>query len=261
MAIRRAEPPLDPGRAVVYPVSATSAKDGAPAADEVTLALLASLNSTESISGIDGSRFPGGSKTLDVENERTVASIARRQRAGYYVTARLLASDSLHLLLDLHDVRAGTVIHKNLNFAPGTKDWAVGVSAALELLPVLILTGDSRIFPRCTAARPKRWPPISRESGRIARLPLERRWATFRRLFTGILHSHWRHCVEPLQRAGWIVRPRPWEWRRSLEREEMLPDRLAHLAHGFEDYMMGRADSALARFRHVIALDAENVEG
>jgi tetratricopeptide (TPR) repeat protein len=47
----------------------------------------------------------------------------------------------------------------------------------------------------------------------------------------------------------------------ALEREEMLPDRLAHLAHGFEDYMMGRADSALARFRHVIALDPENVEG
>ncbi len=46
----------------------------------------------------------------------------------------------------------------------------------------------------------------------------------------------------------------------ALERQEMLPDRLAHFAHGVEDYMMGRADSAVARFRRVIALDPENVE-
>ncbi len=260
MVIRRADSPLDAGRVVVYPVSTTAARTGASAADEVTLALLASLNSAESVVGIDGSRLPGVS-TLGLQEERTVVRIARQQRAGYYVTARLLAPDSLHLLLELHDVRAGTVIHRNLDFPPGTKDWAVGVSAALELLPVLIPTGGRQDLPSLQGRSPR---------AMAAYFEGER---AYRSAAFGEALGHFRTAVQVDSSFGlaalrgaaaatWLNRSDEAlaMARAALEREEMLPDRLAHFAHAVEDYMMGRADSALTRFRHVIALDPENVE-
>ena len=46
----------------------------------------------------------------------------------------------------------------------------------------------------------------------------------------------------------------------AVSREATLPPRLAHLAHGLEDLMAGRADSAVGRFRQALWLDPENVE-
>jgi serine/threonine-protein kinase len=262
IVIRRADVPLDAGRVVVYPVSTTPARTGAPAPDEVTLALLASLNSTESVVGIDGSRLPGGLEAATAGEERTAERMARRQRAGYYVSARLLGPDSLHLLLDLHDVRAGTVIHRNLDFAPGTNDWAVGVSAALELLPLLIPTGGRQDLPSLQGRPPRALAAYFQGERAYRSAAFAEALGHFR---TAVLadSSFALAALRGAAAASWVDRSGEalGMARVALEREEVLPDRLAHLAHGFENYMMGRADSALARFRHVIALDAENVEG
>ena len=257
LAFRSQQVVLDPSRVVVYPVSTLNVETGALAPNEVTLALIASLNSTASLVGIDGGRLPGVADGADGTAER----VARRQRAGYYLSARLLAPDSLHLVLDLHDLRAGTVIQRTLDFAPRTNSWSIGVRAALEVLPVLIPTGGRQDLPSLQGRSPRAMAAYFRGE------------QAYRSAAFGEALAHFRTAVEVdssfalaalrgAMVASWSERPEEAlrMARAAVSREGSLPARLSHLAHGLEDLMAGRADSAVARFRQTLSLDPENVE-
>jgi tetratricopeptide (TPR) repeat protein len=257
LAFRRQHPLLDPSRVVVYPVSTMTSETGALAPDEVTLALLASLNSTASLVAIDGGRLSG----VAAAAAGTTDKIARRQRAGYYLSARLLAADSLHLVLDLHDLRAGTVTHRTLDFPPSSKSWSIGVRAALEVLPLLIPTGGRQDLPSLQGRSPRAMAAYFRGE------------QAYRSAAFGEALEHFRTAVEVdssfalaalrgAMVASWSERPEEalQMARVAVSREGSLPDRLRHLAHGLEDLMAGRADSAVARFKQTLTLDPENVE-
>jgi tetratricopeptide (TPR) repeat protein len=259
LALRRPHPPLDPGRIVVYPVSTAAAKAGALAPDEVTLALMASLNSTASLAGIDGARLPGGAAVA--AGGGAGEEIARKQRAAFYVNARLLAPDSLHLMLDLHDLRGGEVTHRTLDFAPGTSPWAVGVRAALELLPTLIPTGGRQDLPSLQGRSPRALAAYFRGEQAYRSAAFAEALGHFRTAVQ-VDSSFALAALRGAMVASWSERPKE-----ALEmaqvatsREGALPARLTHLAHGLEDLMAGRADSAVERFRLTLALDPENVE-
>ena len=79
---------------------------------------------------------------------------ARSENAAFYVEGTLLSADSLRLLLDLHDLRSGSVTHRLATFPAGADGWAVGVRAALEILPVLIQTGRSAELPSLKGRSP-----------------------------------------------------------------------------------------------------------
>jgi tetratricopeptide (TPR) repeat protein len=206
---------------------------------------------------IDGGRLSGVAGAA----AGTTDKIARRQRAGYYLSARLLAPDSLHLVLDLHDLRAGTVTHRTLDFPPSSKSWSIGVRAALEVLPLLIPTGGRQDLPSLQGRSPRAMAAYFRGE------------QAYRSAAFGEALEHFRTAVEVDSSfalaalrgaivASWSERPEEalQMARAAVSREGSLPDRLRHLAHGLEDLMAGRADSAVARFRQTLALDPENVE-
>jgi serine/threonine-protein kinase len=258
LALSRPNHPLDIGRIVVYPVSASAAKAGVVAPDEITLALLASLNSTASLVGIDASRLRGGKAAAGgagAEDE-----IARKQRAAFYVNARLLTPDSLHLLLDLHDLRGDTLIHRTLDFPPGTNAWAIGVRAALELLPMLIPTGGRQDLPSLQGRSPRALAAYFRGEQAYRSAAFEDALGHFRTAVQ-VDSSFALAALRGAMVASWSERPKEaLEMARVAVSLGALPARLTHLAHGLEDLMAGRADSAVGRFRLTLALDPENVE-
>ncbi len=259
LAFRRPHPTLDGGRIVVYPVSTAAAKAGALMPDEVTLALLASLNSTASLAGIDGGRLPGGPAVA--ASGGAGDEIARKQRAAFYVSARLLTPDSLHLMLDLHDVRSGAVTHRTLDFAPGTNAWSIGVRAALELLPTLIPTGGRQDLPSLQGRSPRALAAYFRGEQAYRSAAFEDALVHFRTAVQ-VDSSFALAALRGAMVASWSDRPKEaLEMARvAVSREGALPARLNHLAHGLEDLMAGRADSAVQRFRRALTLDPENVE-
>jgi tetratricopeptide (TPR) repeat protein len=262
LALRRPPVPLDPGRVVVYPVAAAaSAKAGPVAPEDVTLALLASLNSTAALAGIDGGRLPGGQEASEGDGGAARDRVARAQGAAFYVSARLLAADSLHLVLDLHDLRDRSVTHRMLGFASGTKGWSIGVRAALELLPVLIPTGGRPDLPPLQGRSPQAMAAYFRGEQAYRSAAFEDALKHFRAA-VGADSSFALAALRGAMVASWSERPREaLEMARvAVSREAALPPRLAHLAHGLEDLMAGRADSAVGRFRQALALDPENVE-
>ncbi len=241
--------PLDPNRVVVFPIQGASS---APR-DDASLALVASLNTTSSLIGIDGGKLaPPGA-------DRSAAAIRRRVRsenAAFYVEGTLLSADSLRLLLDLHDLRSGSVAHRLVTFRVGADGWAVGVRAALEILPVLIQTGRSAELPSLQGRSP----------AAMAEYFLGER--AYRRAAFGEALEHFHRAVaidsgfalaalRGTEAASWHRRPEEAEAlvAVALANAQVLSLRQREFAWGVHAYMTGRADSAVQRFRNAIALD------
>jgi tetratricopeptide (TPR) repeat protein len=246
--------PLDPNRVVVFPLQGASS---APR-DDASLALVASLNTTSSLIGIDGGKLdPPGA-------DRSAAALRRRARgesAAFYVEGRLLSADSLRLLLDLHDLRSGSVTHRLVTFPAGADGWAVGVRAALEILPVLIPTDRSAELPSLTGRSP----------AAMAEYFLGER--SYRRAAFGDALEHFQRAVaidsgfalaalRGTQAASWHRRPEEAQAlvAVALANAQVLSPRQREFAQGVQAYMAGRADSAVQRFRNAIALDATAAE-
>jgi tetratricopeptide (TPR) repeat protein len=246
--------PLDPNRVVVFPLQGASS---APR-DDASLALVASLNTTSSLIGIDGGKLdlPGA--------DRSGAALRRRARgenAAFYVEGRLLSADSLRLLLDLHDLRSGSVTHRLVTFPAGADGWAVGVRAALEILPVLIPTGRSAELPSLTGRSP----------AAMAEYFLGER--AYRRAAFGDALEHFHRAVamdsgfalaalRGTQAASWHRRPEEAKAlvAVALANERVLSPRQREFAHGVHAYLTGQADSAVQRFQSAIALDPTGAE-
>jgi eukaryotic-like serine/threonine-protein kinase len=254
---------LDPGRIVVFPVRVSSAREAtvAPAAEDVTLALLASLNSTAELVGVDGGRLPGGWQLPEGGSDAARDRIARAHGAAFYISGRLVAADSLHLVLDLHNLRDGPVTHRMLDFPTSTNGWSIGVRAALEMLPVLIPTGGRPDLPSLHGRSPQAMAAYFRGEQAYRSAAFEDALKHFRTA-VGADSSFALAALRGAMVASWSERPmEALEMARvAVSREAGLPPRLAHLAHGLEDLMAGRADSAVNRFRQALVLDPENVE-
>ena len=245
---------LDPNRVVVFPLQGASS---APR-DDASLALVASLNTTSSLIGIDGGKLdsPGA--------DRSAAALRRRARgesAAFYVEGRLLSADSLRLLLDLHDLRSGSVTHRLVTFPAGADGWAVGVRAALEILPVLIPTGRSAELPSLTGRSP----------AAMAEYFLGER--SYRRAAFGDALEHFQRAVaidsgfalaalRGTQAASWHRRPEEAEAlvAVALANEQVLSPRQREFAHGVHAYLTGQADAAAQRFKNAIAMDPTAAE-
>jgi len=244
---------LDPNRIVVFPLQGRSS---APR-DDASLALVASLNSTSSLRGIDGSKLPPGA-------DRSPAALrghARSEHAAFYLEGALLGADSLRLLLDLHDLRSGSVIHRLVTFPAGASGWAVGVRAAFEILPLLIPTGRSAELPSLTGRSP----------AAMAEYFLGER--AYRRAAFGDALEHFNAAVaidssfglaalRGTQAAAWHRRPEEAQALVdvALANVQVLSPRQREFAQGIHAYLTGEADSAVQRFRSAIALDPAGAE-
>ena len=252
--------PLDPSRILVLPI-------GGPAGanlprEDATLALVAALSSTPSLTGLDGAQIASRSGLArGVPTEADAAAMAKTQHARYYVEGTLLASDSLRLLLRLHDAADHTITVRTIAFRTGVDGWSVGIRAASELLSTLMPIGASRELPSLEGRAP----------GAIAEYFLGER--AYRRAAFGEALAHFRSAVgldsgfalaalRGAQAASWYQRPSEANGlvRLALAHNSGLAPRQAELARGLYARFTGKADSAVERFRSAIALDPHAAE-
>ena len=260
--LRRRSVTLDSGRVVVYPVTAAaSASRASVAPDEITLALLASLNSTAAITGMDGARLREWNIVPARWDDAARERLARAHQAAFYLSARLLAADSLRLVLDLHDLRDGSVTQRVIGFGPDARGWSIGVRAAIEVLPVLIPSGGRPELRSLEGRTPQAMAAYFSGERAYRSAAFDEALRHFRAA-VGADSSFALAALRGAAVASWSQRPAEAldMARLAIRHESTLPPRLVHLAHGLENLMAGRADSAVGRFERSLALDAENVE-
>jgi serine/threonine-protein kinase len=244
---------LDPARVLVLPVRAPDPSVRASTREEATLAIVAALNSSASLTGVDGGR-QGLAGTADPDR------LARTEHAAFVLDSRLLAADSLRLLLDLRDLRTGTVMHRSLGFASDVPGWSIGVRAVLELLPMLIPTGATDL-PSLTGRSP----------AAVSEYFLGER--DYRRAAMADALEHFRRAVQAdsgfglaavrgAEAASWLHQE--LEARTlvavALDPRGQLPERQRVLARGIEAWLTGKADTAMVRFREAAAIPGAGAE-
>ena len=139
----RAPPALDAHRVVVFPLNADFAgQDGAPSGEDVTAAMLAALNSTGVLKGINGWRLLSKEqRTAPPASPELTRELALRANAGFYIDGRILAGDSLRVLIELHDLRGDSTTLRTATLPRSGDAWSIGVTVARDLLPLLLGIG------------------------------------------------------------------------------------------------------------------------
>ena len=254
--------PVDATAVLVLPVvTAGRAAGQPPAAEDVTTALVAALNSTAALRAVDGWRLLDDDERRDVRAlpAPRAAGLARAQRARYYVRATLLTEDSLRLSLDATDIEADTSRARTLVFSHTAGAWAIGVGGARALLAALLAPSHGR--PGA---------PLDRLNGRdpAAIASFFRAEQAYRRArFTDAIAAY-RQAVDAdsgftlaalrgAEAATWAERTTEGAafTRVALDRRAELPPRYVAIAEGLAAYFASQADSAVRHFQAAIDLD------
>ena len=248
---------LYPNRVVVFPIRGSSSSALVPRED-ATLAILASLNTTSSLIGIDGGNVGSGPPPATAAAARR---FARQQKAAFYVDATLLAADSLRLLLDLHDLTTRSVVHRVISFGPSAAGWSVGVGATLQLLPLLIQTGGPAELTSLTG----RSPAVIAEFFLGERAYRRAAFADALEHFSRAVAADSGFAVAALRGAQAAVWHHHYDVAAGLVRavlahQEALPLRQREFARGIHAWLTGRADTAVVHFRNAAALDPTAAE-
>jgi serine/threonine-protein kinase len=135
-------PALDPSRVVVFPlaVGGDTARH-ALSGEDVSTALVAALNSTELLKGINAWRFVAAVERAATTSPADPGDLAVRSNAGFYVDGRILAGDSTRAVIELHDVRGDSTLHRTVTLPSSDDAWSLGLAVARDLLPLLLGRG------------------------------------------------------------------------------------------------------------------------
>jgi serine/threonine-protein kinase len=245
---------LDPHHVVIFSITPAGATDSALAAG-ITEALLSAMNSTASITGVDGRRLG------------TTGSDARRSAragAGHFLTGTLLASDSLRLRFELHSTVGDTTVIRTLAFPGAASAWEIGLQVARRALPLLF-----------AAARLPDLPLLERLSPDALAEFFQGEQRYRQSAFTEAL-KHYSRAVEAdsgfalaalhgARAATWTDQPGRTDLARSLVTIALrhaadLPPRFRGEAEGLDAYLQGRADSAVRVLRRVLREGGESPE-
>lgn len=255
---------LDPSRVIVYPLAARSESErAAPFGEDVATAVLTALNFTEYLEAADGWRLLDERQRGDPRRvtERDVRRMSRQARARFAVDGWILFSDSVRGVVRLHDLVADSSSQITLTLAGSADAWAMGLRAAIALLPRLIAGGE-RVDLRSLSERS----PTA-----VARFL--RGEQAYRRARFGDALEYYRGAVSAdpafalaalrgAQAASWNLRdPDALEFiRTALAHRALLSARDRDVVRGFEAYLLGRAESAVQHFQQALVLDRRRPE-
>jgi tetratricopeptide (TPR) repeat protein len=250
---------LDPERIMVYPLVVPTGERTARLGEDVASIIGNVLDGAGTLRWIDGWVLLDPASRDDIRTLTTdgARSLARSKRCAYYLAGRLVArGDSADVFLELNDVRGDSTIARGKASGLATEAWRLGLHAVNDVLPTLIPAGAPDIVAE--------WK--ERSPAAIASFLLGE--AAFRRLHLEEALAHYRDAVRAdslfglaairgAQVATWKHRSTEAASLIQVARKQGLPGRYLHFAQGYEAYLRGQADSAVADFRRAIALDQE----
>jgi eukaryotic-like serine/threonine-protein kinase len=258
-------PVPDPNRVVVFPLrdgagGATSSATGEDVATYIGY-VLAGSEPLQWVEGRDLFEAGRGGKLSASEARK----LSRAKRARYYIDGSIVrAQDSVTVVLRLNDVTQEIPLKlSGRSGSPGASEARLGALAVGDLLPSLL---DSARAARLDAGELRRRPPAA-----IANFLQGER--AYRRMQFGDALAHYRRALaedsafawaalKGAEAANWVDQaPEDAELADIAVRNmALLPARVAPFATGLRDYFAGRADSAVAHFRELIAADSSWTE-
>jgi serine/threonine protein kinase/tetratricopeptide (TPR) repeat protein len=257
-------PELDPNKVVVFPpIDRRGESPSLEAGLALTFAIEAALDHTDPLT------WDHGWDRLNEEVRRdpllltadAARQISLHRGAGYYLDGVIMyEGDSLFVQLRVIDVRGDSVVAVERATAAGTglAVSALGLQAVANLFPPLLEPGREIDLSALTDRAP-------------AAIALwvqgERAYRQFR--FAEALELYRRAldedsllafaAIKGAQAAGWNKRFAEAEALIStaVTHDSLLPSRYGHLAHGFDAFVNGRADSAVAHLEAALVEDPE----
>jgi len=250
---------LDGDRILVFPLVVSGGFPGSTSAGEDVATLIGNaLDGTGPLRWIDGwVHLPPGLRE-DVRNltDDEARAIARDQRCRRYLTGRISATgDSAVISLVLNDITGDQAPLRAQATAPVEEPWR-GVRAVNRFLPDLI--------PGRTADPLAGW--SDRPPQAIASFLLGE--AAFRRIRLNEALDHYRAAVAAdssfamaairgAQAASWAHSQTEAAALLEAALRQPLEPRYAAFARGYQAYLEGRADSAIAALHTAVSLDPE----
>jgi tetratricopeptide (TPR) repeat protein len=253
---------LDRNRIAVYPLSVPAGFTGSRTAGEDIATMIGhALDGTGRLRWVDGWRLLESRRADDraTPSSDALRSLARTRGCAYYLDGQLATSpgDSVKVFLRLYDVATDSLV-KSAEAAGSTADpWRVGVHALNQVLPALIPGASERDMGSA-------W--IDRDPTVVATFLLGE--AAFRRARPTEALARYRDAlradstftlaaVRGAQAATWDHRASEAASLIRLALAQPMTPRYAHFALGYAAYLEGRADSASAEFRRLLADDPD----
>jgi len=253
---------LDPNRVVVFPLAATEPDlNAAGVGWNVALAIGSALEHAQPLKSVDGwSRLSDSVRANPIGLTPELAlHVSRDRRAAYYLSGAIRAlDDSIAVTLVLHDVRGDSVIGQETVTGLGSTSMleTLGLDALTLLLPKWLDPARQVDLTPFTARRP----------GAIALfIEGDRRYRQSQ--FAAALGFYRRAVEEDSMLAFAAVKgAQAGTWTNdydqaaplvtlALAHDSFLPPRHRAFTRGLGDYLAGRADSALGRFRDALRMD------
>jgi tRNA A-37 threonylcarbamoyl transferase component Bud32/tetratricopeptide (TPR) repeat protein len=255
---------LDPNKVVVFPpVDRSGDSPSVEAGLGVAYAIEAALDHTDPLRwdhGWDRLSEPVRRDPLLLTGD-SARRISLGRGAGHYIDGVIVPEDgSLSVQLRLHDVRGDSVVAVERATAArgGIPVALLGLRAVVGLLPKLVDPGRKIELSALT----------DREPAAIALwVQGEREYRNFR--FGNALELYHRAleedsllvfaAIKGAQAAGWKAHFDEAEAliAHAVAHDSLLPGRYRHLAHGFDAFVTGRADSAVTNLQAALAEDPE----
>ena len=256
-------PPLDLNRVMVFPLLLPGDWRGSTTAGEDVATVIGSaMDGAGSLRWVDGWQFLTPSqrdaiRTLGINQAR---AIAREQRSGFLVTGKLVArGDSADVFLELHDVGGDSLISRPPGkAAPIGESWRGGMTAVTAILPSLIRTAVPDVESEWRARPPQAVAHflLGESAFRRARFPVA--LAEFQKAIEAD-SSFGLAAVRGAQAATWNHQAGAAATLiRTAVRTRLAP-RYQRFARGFQAYLDGQADSAVAELRAALALDSSMI--
>ncbi|MFN8582259.1 MAG: serine/threonine-protein kinase [Gemmatimonadaceae bacterium] len=257
-------PALDPNRVLVYPLVLPPEWSGSRATGEDVATIIGSA-----VDGAGPLRWIDGWQLLDAryrDNIRSLpadeaAALARRQRAAYMLTGRIVmrggAGDTADVFLELRDVANDDVIARPSASAPKADVWRAGLAATTPLLPLLIHTGIPDVASEWQTRSPTAVAHFLVAESAFRRVQLDSAEHQFA-LAVQADSSFGLAAIRGAQAASWNHHYAGAASLIAAARRSALRPRHAAFAAGYQQFLDGRADSAVFYFGRALASDSSS---
>jgi tRNA A-37 threonylcarbamoyl transferase component Bud32/tetratricopeptide (TPR) repeat protein len=250
---------LDRSRIVVFPFT-VSPRELQIAGEDVATLIGYAFERTGELSRIDGWQALDESQRLRSLSRGGARSIAQSFGAAFYVVGRVfLGEDSVRVLVELHDIESRSILASSDYSSTADEGWDQRESekAAQKLIPALLpaqpafelasLSGRSQAIDAFLAGEREFRRARFTEALESYQAALDADSLFALAGLKGARAALWQHDGSQARRMLDV----------ALRQSALLTPFQAQFANGLDDYLSGRADSAVVRFRQAFAVAPE----
>jgi tRNA A-37 threonylcarbamoyl transferase component Bud32/tetratricopeptide (TPR) repeat protein len=250
---------LDRNRIVVFPFT-VSPRELQISGEDVATLIGYAFERTGELTRIDGWQALDESQRSQSLSRSSARSIAQSFGAAFYVAGRVfLGGDSVRVLVELHDIENRSLLASSDYSSTADEGWDQRESekAAQELIPALLpaqpafelasLSGRSQAIEAFLAGERAFRRARFSEALESYQAALDADSLFALAALKGTRAALWQHDGSRARQMLDI----------ALRQSALLTPFQAQFANGLDDYLLGRADSAVARFRQAFAVAPE----